>query len=374
MHPDEADGDFPGEARERLRQVRGRGAVSSPAPRFEPRHVVLDDGWADDPDFRPPVSVPTTVTPEITRGILAKNDSPDVPFDRSINPYKGCEHGCVYCSARPTHSYLGLSPGLDFETKIVSKPEAAVRLEETLRKSSYRCDVIALGANTDPYQPIERNLRITRSLLEVFEAFRHPVCIVTKSNLVLRDIDLLARLAARRQASVLISITTLDRELARRMEPRAPTPQRRLEAVAALNEAGIPAGVLAAPMIPGLNDVELERILEAAAGAGARGADYVLLRLPIEVKEIFSGWLEAHYPLRAQHVISLVRETHGGKLYDPAFGARMRGTGPYADLLRQRFAKACTRLGLQRRLPPLETAPLRPPRRVDEAQGSLFEE
>jgi len=372
MHPDDADGDFTGDAPGRLRRVRGRGAVSSPAPRFEPRHVVLDDGWADDPDFRPPTSVPTTVTPEITRGILAKNDSPDVPFDRSINPYKGCEHGCVYCFARPTHSYLGLSPGLDFEAKIVSKPEAAERLEETLRKPSYRCDVIALGANTDPYQPIERDLRITRSLLEVFEAFRHPVCIVTKSNLVLRDIDLLARLAARRQASVLISITTLDRELARRMEPRAPTPQRRLEAVAALNEAGIPAGVLAAPMIPGLNDVELERILEAAAGAGARGADYVLLRLPIEVKEIFSGWLEAHYPLRAQHVISLVRETHGGKLYDPAFGARMRGTGPYADLLRQRFANACKRLGLQRRLPPLETAPFRPPARRDEPQLSLF--
>jgi DNA repair photolyase len=356
------------------RKVRGRGAVTSPAPRFEPRHVVLDDGWSDDPDFSPPAAVPTTVTPEVTRGILAKNDSPDVPFDRSINPYKGCEHGCVYCFARPTHSYLGLSPGLDFETKIVSKPDAAARLEETLRKPSYRCDVIALGANTDPYQPIERQLGITRSLLKVFDAFRHPVCIVTKSNLVLRDIDLLARLAARRQASVLISITTLDRELARRMEPRAPTPQRRLEAVAALTEAGVPAGVLAAPMIPGLNDAELERILEAAAAAGARGADYVLLRLPLEVKSIFSGWLEEHYPLRAQHVLSLVRETHGGKIYDPTFGMRMRGTGPYADLLRQRFQKACQRLGLPRRLPPLDTAPFRPPKRPDDPQGSLFGE
>src|SRR5262245_20448816 len=248
-----------------VRKVRGRGAVTSPAPRFEPRRVVLDDGWADDPDFALPVSVPTTVTPEVTRGILAKNDSPDVPFDRSINPCTGCEHGCVYCFARPTHSYLGLSPGLDFETKIVSKPDAAARLEEELRKPSYRCEVIALGANTDPYQPIERGLGITRSLLEVLDAFRHPVCVVTKSNLVLRDLDLLARLASRRQASVLLSITTLDPALARRMEPRAPTPQRRLDAVAALNEAGIPAGVLAAPMIPGLNDSELERILEAAA-------------------------------------------------------------------------------------------------------------
>ena len=355
-----------------VRQVRGRGAVNSPAPRFEPTHVVLDDGWADDPDFRPPAAVSTSITPEVTRCILAKNESPDVPFDRSINPYKGCEHGCVYCFARPTHSYLGLSPGLDFETKIVSKPDAAARLEEEWRKPSYRCDVIALGANTDPYQPIERQLKITRSLLEVFEAFRHPVCIVTKSNLVLRDLDLLTRLAARRQASVLVSITTLDRALARRMEPRAPTPQRRLEAVAALAEAGVPAGVLAAPMIPGLNDAELERILEAAAAAGAGGADYVLLRLPLEVKEIFSGWLETHYPLRAQHVLNLVRETHGGKIYDPTFGMRMRGSGPYADLLRQRFQRACQRLGLTRRLPPLDTASFRVPRRPDDPQRSLF--
>lgn len=365
----------PDDVHARLRRVRGRGAVTSPAPRFEPRRVApLDDGWEEDPDFSLPATVPTTVTPEVTRGILAKNDSPDVPFDRSVNPYKGCEHGCVYCFARPTHAYLGLSPGLDFETKIVSKPQAAARLEEALRKPTYRCDVIALGANTDPYQPIERELKITRSLLEVFDAFRHPVCIVTKSNLVLRDLDVLARLAGRRQASVLVSITTLDRDLARRMEPRAPTPQRRLEAVAALNDAGVPVGVLAAPMIPGLNDAELEKILEAASAAGARGADYVLLRLPLEVKEIFSGWLEAHYPLRAQHVLSLVRETHGGKIYDPTFGARMRGSGPYAELLRQRFEKACRRLGLQRRLPPLDTASFRPPRLPGEPQLSLFDE
>ncbi|MGH9749020.1 MAG: PA0069 family radical SAM protein, partial [Candidatus Polarisedimenticolia bacterium] len=317
---------------------RGRGAVDNPAGRFEKRRVAPPEEIWWDEDEGPPAAVPTTVTPETTRTILARNDSPDIGFDRSINPYKGCEHGCVYCFARPTHSYLGLSPGLDFETKIFSKPEAAALLRGELSRPGYRCAVIALGANTDPYQPAERRLRITRSILEVLLEFRHPVGIVTKSSLVLRDLDLLVAFAALRLASVYVSITTLDADLARRMEPRAASPARRLRTIQALARAGVPAGVLASPMIPGLNDPELERILEEAAAAGARSAGYILLRLPHEVKEIFTGWLEARYPLRAAKVLALIRETRGGNLYDPAFGERMRGSGPYADLLARRFA------------------------------------
>ena len=365
---------------------KGRGAVSNPANRYEPRRVVpLDDGWGGaggGPEWAPggepggapeggPGRVPTSVTPEASRTILSRNDSPDVPFDRSINPYKGCEHGCVYCFARPTHAYLGLSPGLDFETKIFSKPDAARLLEEELRRPSYCCEVIALGANTNPYQPAECELGITRRILETLDEHGHPVGVVTKSNLVLRDLDILVRMAERKLACVFLSITTLDLDLARRMEPRAPTPQRRLEAIRILGESGVPVGVLAAPMIPGLNDAELERILEAAAGAGAQSAGYVLVRLPLEVKELFGEWLEAHYPLKKDHVLSLIRQTHGGRLYDPEFGARMRGTGPYADLLRQRFAKACRRLGLGPRLDALDTTQFRvPPRKGD--QPSLF--
>ena len=362
------------------KRARGRGAVSNPGGRFEPRHVVpLDDGWDAEESGAPgegeapeaPTWIPTTVTAEVTRTIFARNDSPDVPFDRSINPYKGCEHGCVYCFARPTHAYLGLSAGLDFETKIVSKPQAAQRLAEELRKPGYQCEVVALGANTDPYQPIERELRITRSILEVMAEYRHPVSIVTKSNLVLRDLDILAPMAAQRLACVLVSITSLDRALARRLEPRAPTPRRRLDAVRILSEAGVPTGVLTAPMIPGLNDAELEKLLEAAAGAGAGSAGYVLLRLPFEVKELFAQWLETHYPLKAAHVLSLVRETHGGKLYDAQFGSRMRGSGPYADLLEQRFDKACARLRLGPRLVPLDTTLFRVPPRAGD-QLTLF--
>ncbi len=342
---------------------KGRGAVSNPAGRFEKFHAdPFDDGWGEagggEAGDAPPARA-TTVTPEITRAIITTNDSPDVPFDRSINPYKGCEHGCIYCYARATHSYLGLSPGLDFETKLFSKPDAARLLREALADPSYRCEMIALGSNTDPYQPIERDLRITRGILEVLAEHDHPVGIVTKSNLVLRDLDLLAPMAAKRLAHVFLSVTTLDRELARRMEPRAPTPERRLEALRALREAGVPCGVLAAPMIPGLNDAELERILEAAADAGARWAGYVLLRLPNEVKDLFAEWLEAQYPLRAAHVLGLVRATRGGKLNEPAFGSRMRGTGEYAELLRRRFAVTARRLGLDGRPEPLVTTRFR---------------
>src|SRR5262245_12012218 len=332
----------------------------------------MDYGW-DAPDDGEPPRLETSVTPEKTRTILSRNDSPDVPFDRSINPYKGCEHGCVYCFARPTHSYLGLSPGLDSETRIFSKPDAARLLREELRRPGYRPEVIALGANTDPYQPVERDLRITRDILEVLWEHRHPVGIVTKSSLVLRDRDLLASMARENLAAVFLSITTLDPKLARTMEPRAATPARRLETIRSLSEAAVPVGVLASPMIPGLNDAELERILEAATAAGARTAGYILLRLPHEVKEIFSDWLRAHYPLKAAHVLSLVRQTHGGKLYESGFGTRMKGKGPYAELLERRFATACGRLGLQRKGgAPLDVSRFRVPPRPGDQPG-LFD-
>ena len=296
---------------------RGRGAGSNPEGRFEPyQSEAFDDGWQG-LDWEPtPIS--TTVTPEKSRTIITRNDSPDVPFNLSINPYKGCEHGCIYCFARPTHAYLGLSPGLDFESRIFSKPDAAKKLREQLSKQGYRPQVIALGANTDPYQPAERELKITRSILEVMEEFQHPVGIVTKSNLVLRDLDLLRALAADNLVNVMVSITTLDRQLARRMEPRAPTPERRLEAMSDLAEAGVPVCVLASPMIPGLNDSELESILKSASEAGASSAGYVLIRLPLEVKELFTEWLETHYPTKASHVLNLIRGAREGKLYDPS--------------------------------------------------------
>ena len=351
---------------------KGRGAVSNIEGRFEKRRIApIEDGRPEGDEDDAPPRLTTTVIPEKTRTILARNDSPDISFDRSINPYKGCEHGCVYCFARPTHSYLGLSPGLDFETKIFSKPDAARLLREELRRPGYRCEVIALGANTDPYQPAERDLKITRSLLEVLQEHRHPVGIITKSSLVLRDLDLLAPMAEERLASVFVSITTLDRGLARTMEPRAASPDRRLATLRALSDAGVQAGVLSSPMIPGLNDSELERILEAAAGAGARSAGYVLLRLPHEVKQLFTEWLETHYPLKAKHVLSLVRETHGGRLYDSEFGTRMKGTGPYAELLRRRFETACRRYGLSRTPAPLDTGRFRVPPRAGD-QPDLF--
>ncbi len=292
--------------------VHGRGAVSNPTGRYERyRHETFDDGWAtEDPS---PRKIETKIVPEKSKSIIARNDSPDVPFDRSINPYKGCEHGCVYCFARPTHAYLGLSPGLDFESRIFSKPEAPALLRRELARPGYRCDVLALGANTDPYQPAEKRLELTRSILEVLEEHEHPVSIVTKSNLVLRDLDILASMARKRLAHVLISVTTLDRSLARTMEPRAPTPERRVEALRTLHDAGVPVGVLASPMIPGLNDSELEAILEACSEAGAVYANYILIRLPLEVQGLFVEWLETHYPTKAARVLGLIKETREGE-------------------------------------------------------------
>ncbi len=336
----------------------GRGATTNPAPRFLPvvRAPIApcdDDGWGEADAAPPPLR--TTITPERTRAIVTRNDSPDVPFDASINPYKGCEHGCVYCFARPTHAYLDLSPGLDFESRITSKPDAPDVLRETFRKRGYRPEPIALGANTDPYQPAERTLGITRRLLEVFLEFRHPVSVVTKGALVVRDLDLLGALAAEGLASVFVSVTTLDRGLARTMEPRAATPERRLEAIAALTGAGVPVGVLVAPLIPAINDHEIERILEATHAAGARQAGYVFVRLPLEIKELFEGWLGEHFPARKGRVLSLIRDARGGKLYDAGFGTRMSGTGPYAALLERRFDQAAARLGFAPRAAPLRT-------------------
>ena len=324
----------------------GRGAVTNPADRFAATAAVpFDDGWAT-LEQEPPPPLPTTLIRDATRSALSWNTSPDIGFDRALNPYRGCEHGCIYCYARPTHAYLGYSPGLDFETKLVFKPDIAALLEKELRKPGYSARPIALGSNTDPYQPVERTLQLTRAVLEVLDRFNHPVTIVTKSAGVLRDLDILTRLAARRLVRVAVSVTTLDAALARRMEPRAATPSRRLAAIAGLAAAGVPAGVMAAPMIPGLNDAELERILDAAAAAGATSAAYVLLRLPHELREMFSAWLDQHMPDRARHVLALVRQTRDGALSDGQFHSRMTGAGPYAALLAQRFARAARRLGL----------------------------
>jgi DNA repair photolyase len=350
------------------RAVKGRGAVSNRTGRYEAQErVAVADGWehaptpGEDDDTDPPSSPRTTVAVDTTRTIIARNDSPDIPFDRSINPYRGCEHGCVYCFARPTHTYLGLSPGLDFETKLTMKPDAAALLEKELRNPKYRCDVMAMGTNTDPYQPVEREYRVTRQILEVLSAFNHPVSIVTKSALVTRDIDILADMAKRNLAWVALSVTTLDRELARVMEPRASTPQRRLKAIAELNAAGVPVAVMNAPIIPALNDMEMERVLAAAAAAGARSAGHVLVRLPLEIKGLFEEWLQAHFPDKAKHVLDLIRETRGGKLYQSEFGLRMKGTGPYAQLIHQRFKMACRKLGLNKGERGLDTSRFRPP-------------
>ena len=333
------------------RQAKGRGAVSNRTGRFE-RHQreAADDGWDDaaDPETEP-TPFPTSLSVDSARTIIARNESPDIPFDRSVNPYRGCEHGCVYCFARPTHAFLGLSPGLDFETRLFHKPDAALLLERAFRKRGYRPAPLALGANTDPYQPVERRLGLTRSILETMGRFSHPVTIITKSDLVLRDQDLLAPLAARGLAHVAVSVTTLDRKLARTMEPRATTPARRIAAIEGLTAAGIPVAVLASPMIPGLNDHELETILETAQAAGATMANTILIRLPLEIAGLFTEWLRTHYPDRADRVLSLIRQCRGGALYQAEVGSRMRGRGPYADLLADRFAKACARLGLNRR-------------------------
>jgi DNA repair photolyase len=325
----------------------GRGALSNPEGRFESRRVTpVDDGWASDADANELPPLETTVTAEHAKRVISRNDSPDIGFEQSINPYRGCEHGCVYCYARPSHSYVNLSPGLDFETKLFYKAHAAQLLENELSKPGYVCKPINLGANTDPYQPVERKLRVTRSILEVLQRHRHPVTLVTKSSLIERDLDILVDLARDQLVSAFVSITTLDAALKRKLEPRAPSPAARLRAVRALHAAGVPVGVLVAPVIPAVTDHEIERILEACAEAGAQTAGYVLIRLPYELKTLFREWLDAHLPERAEHVMSLIRATRNGRENDPRFGSRMRGEGAYAELLGRRFATACRRLGL----------------------------
>ncbi|MBI1396403.1 MAG: PA0069 family radical SAM protein [Betaproteobacteria bacterium] len=342
--------------------ARGRGATCNPEGRFESvLRQPWDDGWARDPDDDAPRAVRTVVTHETARGILSRNDSPDVPFSQSVNPYRGCEHGCIYCYARPSHAYLGLSPGLDFETRLFAKVNAASLLRETLAKPGYRCEPIALGANTDPYQPVERPLGITREVLEVLAACRHPFTIVTKNAGVLRDIDLLAPLAAEGLCRVHVSVTTLDHGLARRLEPRASSPARRIEAIGALTEAGVPAGVLVAPVIPFLTDDGVEHVLEAAAAAGAVTAGFVLLRLPHEIGDLFRAWLDHHYPLKAAHVVQRLAAMRGGRENDPRFGSRMTGEGELARLLAARFGNARRRLGLAGAVPPLDCSRFRPP-------------
>ncbi|MCE9649963.1 MAG: PA0069 family radical SAM protein [Parvibaculum sp.] len=325
---------------------RGRGALTNESGRFEPKtRVLLDDGWGVNDA---PAPLKTQVTDETPRTIITRNSSPDISFDRSINPYRGCEHGCVYCFARPGHAYYGLSPGLDFEAKLFAKPNAAALLEKELSRKGYEVAPIAMGTNTDPYQPIEQRYRITRSILEVLSAYNHPVTIVTKSARVTRDLDILSDMAKRNLVKVALSVTTLDAKLARAMEPRASTPSRRLEAMKLLSESGVPVGVMVAPIIPALNDSEIEKILTGAAYAGAKSAGFVLLRLPLEIKDLFREWLEENEPDRAAHVMSLIRSMRGGKDYDAKWGQRMKGTGPYAWQIGRRFEIATKRLGLDR--------------------------
>jgi DNA repair photolyase len=348
---------------------RGRGTVSNASGRYEPlARIAFDDGWQG-LDELPPFK--TSVTVDSTRKIIARNDSPDISFDRSINPYRGCEHGCVYCFARPTHAYLGLSPGLDFESKLFMKPNAPELLERELSAPGYVPKIMAIGTNTDPYQPIERRYKIMRGILEVLERAGHPVGIVTKSTLVLRDLDILARMAERNLVKVALSVTSLDAKLSRTMEPRAPTPPRRLETLRQLVSAGIPTSVMVAPIIPALNDAEIERILEAVAAAGVRNAGYVLLRLPLEVRDLFREWLIENYPDRYRHVFKLVRDTRGGKDYDSTWGKRQTGAGPIAWMIGRRFEVACERLGFNKTSARTTTEHFRAPR-LPSQQLDLF--
>lgn len=338
---------------------RGRGARSNHSGRFETeRRGAFDDGWETLGELE---ALRTEVLEEPARSIITRNKSPDISFDQSINPYRGCEHGCIYCYARPSHCYLGHSAGLDFETRLYAKTNAAELLEQELARRNYAAQVIALGSNTDPYQPIERQYRITRSILEVLERTNHPVGIVTKSALVVRDLDILTRMAARGLAKVALSVTTLDRRIARVMEPRASTPPKRLEAIRTLSEAGVPVSVMVAPIVPGLTDSEIERILEAARNAGATEAGYVLLRLPLELKDVFREWLENAFPDRAGRVINLLRSMHGGEDYRAEFSLRRKGSGPYADQIGLRFRLALKRMGLNARRQALRTDLFRRP-------------
>jgi DNA repair photolyase len=348
---------------------RGRGTLSNASGRYEPlARIAFDDGWQS-LDELPPFK--TSVQVDATRKIITRNESPDISFDRSINPYRGCEHGCVYCFARPTHAYLGLSPGLDFESKLFMKPDAPTLLERELASPNYNPRTIAIGTNTDPYQPIEKQYQIMRRILEVLERAGHPVGIVTKSTLVTRDIDILSRMAKRNLAKVAISVTTLDGKLARSMEPRASTPAKRLEALRQLSEAGIPTAAMIAPVIPAINDSDIERILDAVALAGVRSAGYVILKLPLEVRDLFKEWLMANYPDKFRHVMKLVREMRGGKDYDSTWGKRQTGDGPYAWLIGRRFEAACERLGLNRERAKLTTEHFQKPVKGSE-QLSLF--
>ena len=377
---------------------KGRGARIAPQVRFDAlKRETVDDGWqvsasearagladgaegahgadgADSADGaghadgvnhadNTPAPPRTVVTPQIAKSILTRNNSPDIPFTQSINPYYGCEHGCIYCYARPSYAYWGLSPGLDFETKLFAKTNAADLLRRELSRSGYMVSPISIGANTDPYQPVERDYKITRAILEVCEQFNQPVGLITKSSLIERDIDILARMAQKNLAKVFVSCASLDADLARTLEPRAAAPWRRIETIKRLAEAGIPVGILAAPMIPMLNDATLEAALEAAQAAGAREAGYVLLRLPHELKELFKDWLDAHFPERAAHVMSLVRQSRGGRENDSTFGSRMKGEGVFADMIAQRFKKACARFGLNGRHYALDTLRFNPPQK-----------
>jgi DNA repair photolyase len=350
--------------------IHGRGARSNASSRYDKQaYVGFDDGWTGDDDTPP--SLRTEVMKDSTRTIIARNNSPDISFNQSINPYRGCEHGCIYCFARPTHAYLGLSPGLDFESKLFAKPNAPELLERELAAPGYEPRTIAIGTNTDPYQPIEKQHQIMRGILEVLERVGHPVGIVTKSAMVTRDIDILARLAKRNLVKVAMSVTTLDPKLARTMEPRAATPSRRLEALRQLSAAGIPATVMVAPVIPAINDAEIERILDAAAFAGVKSAGYVLLRLPLEVRDLFREWLMENFPDRYRHVFNLVRDMRGGKDYDSAWNTRMTGAGPVAWLIGRRFEAACEKLGLNKSRAKLTVEHFCPPKKQP-AQLSLF--
>jgi DNA repair photolyase len=347
----------------------GRGAQSNASGRYEPvARVTFDDGWQNLEDLPP---FKTSVAIDATRRIITRNDSPDISFDRSINPYRGCEHGCIYCFARPTHAYLGLSPGLDFEAKLFAKPDAPRLLERELSEPNYSPRTIAIGTNTDPYQPIEKQHQIMRRILEVLDRFGHPVGIVTKSALVLRDLDILSRMAKRNLVKVALSVTTLDGKLARVMEPRAATPARRLDALHKLSEAGVPTSVMVAPIIPAVNDAEIERILDSAAALGVTGAGYVLLRLPLEVRDLFREWLMANFPDRYRHVFKLIRDMRGGKDYDSTFGKRQTGSGPIAWMIGRRFEAACEKLGLNKARTKLTTEHFSPPQR-EGAQLDLF--
>ena len=351
--------------------IKGRGSVSNRTSRFEQmQREPFDDEWAQaEPEATPKPA--TTVSLETARSIISRNDSPDIGFEQSINPYRGCEHGCIYCYARPTHAYLNHSPGLEFETKLYAKGNAADLLRKEFSRPSYVPKLIALGANTDPYQPIERRLGITASVLAVMEEFNHPVAITTKSASVTRDIDVLARLARKNLVRVFMSVGSLDRTIARTLEPRASTPGARIDAIRALSKAGVPAGVIVAPVIPALTDHDMEKILFSAKDAGAKSAAYVLLRLPLEIADLFREWLAAHHPLKEAHVMNLVRQMRNGKIYDSDYGTRMKGTGVFAQLLEQRFKRACLKAGLNQTRHALDTTLFsRPPER--QPQLTLF--